>query len=44
MTHFQGFATKEEAKAFTKKNGGLLCYEKDEKGKGYHADDYRLVL
>ncbi len=25
MTRFQGFETKEEAKAFQKKNGGMLC-------------------
>ena len=25
MTRFQGFETKEEAKAFQKKNGGVLC-------------------
>jgi hypothetical protein len=25
MTRFQGFETKEEAKAFQKKNGGILC-------------------
>lgn len=43
MTHFRGFKTKEEAKAFIKKNGrGLLCYEKSETEKrGKNPQDYR---
>lgn len=28
MTRFQGFKTKDEAVAFQKKHGGLLCYDK----------------
>lgn len=28
MTKFQGFATKEEAKAYQKEHGGLLTYDK----------------
>ena len=27
MTQFKGFATKEEAKAFQKKHGGVLCWD-----------------
>lgn len=27
MTQFQGFATKEEAKKFQRKNGGMLTFE-----------------
>ena len=28
MTKFQGFKTKEEAKAFQREHGGLLCWDK----------------
>ena len=27
MTKFQGFATKEEARAFSRKHGGIVCWE-----------------
>ena len=27
MTAFQGFKTKEEAKEFARKNGGVVCWE-----------------
>ena len=34
MTQFQGFATREEAMAYRKKNGGYLCYDRRSKKDG----------
>lgn len=43
MVRFQGFETKEEAKAFLKTNGkGTLCYEKSyTESKGKNQDLYK---
>lgn len=42
MVQFRGFKTKQEAKEFAKKHGGMLCYEKSEiEPRGKNPQDYR---